>query len=434
MKQKIVKTTFLLLIGSFIVKLLGLISKIILTRILDQTVLNNYMLLLPTFTLLINLGQFGMPIALSKLIAEEKNNNLKLISSAVSILIIINIILIILITTNAKILSINFLHNENLYISIMFMALVIPFTSISSICKSYFTGKSKHLPNILSNITEEIIKILIIIIIFPHIKNIKLKYILSIIILSNIITEFFGTIVLIYFLPPKISFKNKNNKPNKEYLKKCLSIGLYNTISRIVTNIAYFVEPIILTKKLIAIGINKNIIFTKYGVLSAYSLPILYIPEYFTNTLGIAILPLLSKEYSKNNDRKNIKSIINYTFIISSIIIIPFSLICLFNPELLLNFFYKTSLGSNYIEYLIPIFVLEYLHPIINSILIVINKSKIIMYSTIIATTMRILTLSIYTNDKYKFQGLLISIVIEIIIGFTFNILSLYYINKKKNE
>ena len=47
-------------------------------RLLGSESLGLYMLILPTFTLLISLSQFGLPIALAKLISEEKRNNKQL--------------------------------------------------------------------------------------------------------------------------------------------------------------------------------------------------------------------------------------------------------------------------------------------------------------------------------------------------------------------
>ena len=71
MKNKLIKTTILLIIGGFITKLLSLIIKIILTRSISTETLGLYMTLTPTLMLIINLSQFGLPTAISKLVSEE---------------------------------------------------------------------------------------------------------------------------------------------------------------------------------------------------------------------------------------------------------------------------------------------------------------------------------------------------------------------------
>ena len=78
MKEKFIKSTIILLIGGFLTKLLGMIIKIIMSRMIGTEGLGLYMMILPTFSLFIGISQFGMPIALSKLIAENTKNNKKL--------------------------------------------------------------------------------------------------------------------------------------------------------------------------------------------------------------------------------------------------------------------------------------------------------------------------------------------------------------------
>ena len=105
MKEKFIKSTIILLIGGFFTKILGMVIKIVMSRLIGTDGLGLYMIILPTFSLFIGLSQFGMPIALSKLIAEDKKNNKKLFFSILFVVLCINIFLIILIILFAPILS-----------------------------------------------------------------------------------------------------------------------------------------------------------------------------------------------------------------------------------------------------------------------------------------------------------------------------------------
>ena len=75
MKNKLIKSTFILLIGGIITKVLGMAIKIIVTRMIGIEGLSLYTLIMPTFGLLIALAQLGFPIAISTLVAEGKSNN-----------------------------------------------------------------------------------------------------------------------------------------------------------------------------------------------------------------------------------------------------------------------------------------------------------------------------------------------------------------------
>ena len=75
MKDKFIKSTIILIIGGFITKLLGLFIKIIMTRTIGIEGISLYMLILPTFSLAMTITNLSMPIAVSKLISEDKYNN-----------------------------------------------------------------------------------------------------------------------------------------------------------------------------------------------------------------------------------------------------------------------------------------------------------------------------------------------------------------------
>ena len=75
MKEKFIISTIILLIGGFLIKILGMIIKIVMTRLMGTEGIGLYMMILPTFSLFIALAQAGFPIALSKLVAEGDKNN-----------------------------------------------------------------------------------------------------------------------------------------------------------------------------------------------------------------------------------------------------------------------------------------------------------------------------------------------------------------------
>ena len=88
MKEKFVKSVFILLIGGLLTKVLGMIIKIVMSRLIGTEGLGLYMMVLPTFSLFIGIGQFGLPTALSKLVAEKKKNNIRLFFSILPILLL----------------------------------------------------------------------------------------------------------------------------------------------------------------------------------------------------------------------------------------------------------------------------------------------------------------------------------------------------------
>lgn len=415
MKEKFIKSTIILLIGGILTKVLGMIIKIVMARNIGSTGLGIYMSILPTFMLLISLSQFGLPIALSKLISENKRSNKKLIFSILPILIIINILLIILIIILSPIISVNLLHNEDVYISILSMALVIPFTTISSICRSYFFGKEKMIPHVISNIVEDLVRLIIIIIFIPIIKPLGLKYVVCFLILINIISEISSTLVLLLFLPKNIKIKKTDLIPNKVYIKDSLKISIPNTTSRLIGSIGFFLEPIILTNTLLFSGYNLSFITKEYGIISGYVIPLILLPSFFTLAISQALLPVISKDYI-NNNIKSIKRKINLAIFFSILIGLPVTIFLTINPSFFLNIIYHTNEGIIYTKILSPICFFQYIQAPLSSVLDAIGKSKVNMYSTLLGTTLRTIFLIIFSLLKIGLFGLIIAISINVLI------------------
>ena len=414
MKEKLIQSTIILLIGGLITKVLGMLIKIVMARLIGTEGLGYYMLILPTFILLINISQLGLPLALSKLIAEENRSSKKLFLSILPLLIIINIVLMIIIYSTAPIISNYFLHNKDLEISIKSMSLVIPFTSISSICRSYYFGKQKMFPHVLSNIIEDLVRLLIMILGISYILPYGLKYTICFLILSNIISESISTIILIIFLPKNIQIHKKDLVPNKTYIKESLQIGIPTTTSRIISNIAYFLEPIIITTSLLNIGYSSSYITNEYGIISGYIFPMVMMPQFLSGAISSALLPAISKYHAQKNTSQ-IKRKLYLAIVISLLIGLFFTIIFMIFPDRSLKLMFNEVHGTNYLLIAAPIFLLTYVQGPILSTLQAINNADIVMKSSLIGVIIKSIVLFILLYLDIKMYALLIAIFIQYI-------------------
>ena len=379
------------------------------------------MMILPTFILFINISSFGFPIALSKMISEDDKNNKRLLSTSIFSVLLINIFLIMIILIISRPLSIHFLHNSNCIYPIMATSLVIPFTSIEGIIKSYFFGKQKMLPSVLSNVFEDISKILIIIILLPHFKSYSISYVVTFIILMSVLSEIISILTLIIFLPKKTKITKKDLRPSKVYLKSSLSIGVPTTLSKLVGSITYFLEPIILTSTLIYVGYSNNYIIREYGILSGYSIPIILLPNFFSIAISQALLPVISKEYKKKNI-KEVKRKIKQGIFYSLIIGIPFTICLILFPNIFLKLIYNTNKGISYIRFLAPICLLQYIQAPLSTSLDAMGLSNKNFYANLLGSIIRIIFLPLLSLLKIGLWGLVISTSINIIVVTGMNI------------
>lgn len=413
MKDTFFKSTIILLIGGLLTKVLGMIIKVIMTRIVGLDGISLYMLVFPTFSLFMTISQLGLPTAISKIISEDTHNNKNTVLSIIPVSILFNTFLIGIIILISPLLS-SLLNDDKSYLPILSIAIVLPFDSLSSILRGYFFGKEKMLPHILSLLTEQIIRLLLIIFFIPNILYKGLSITVSYLIGINMISEFISFLVLILFVKDK-KIRKKDLIPNKKEIKNIFSIAIPTTTSRLIGSISYFFEPIIITTLLLNNGYDIKYIVEEYGIIEGFVLPLLLMPSFLTNALSSALIPDISKKYV-NKDIKGIKRRIKQVVKISLIIGIIVSIILYINPEFYLKFIYKTDKGSNYLKELIPFFILLYLQYPFESILQGLNKSKDIMKNNIIGIISKISIIIILSFFNIGLYNLIIAIIVNIIV------------------
>jgi len=407
-KNKFIISTLILVIGGFITKILGMIIKITMTRIVGTEGIGLYMLINPTFVLLIAICTLGLPTAISKLVSEEKRNNKKLVTSALAIAITINITLLIIILLSANFISNTLLHDNRTYYPILAISLVLPFISISSILRGYFFGKQKTFPHVLSNITEDITRLISIILFTPFFLKKGLEFAVMFLILSNIISELTSILILFFFLPKNFKLTKNDITPTLNNTKDILEISLPSTGSRLIGCIGMFLEPIILTYFL------SNTIVKDYGILNGYVMPLILLPSFFTSAISQALLPIVSNSYSNNNNKyviKKIKQAIFYSLLIG----IPATLIFVTIPQIPLKFIYNTTEGINYIKFLAPICLLHYIQSPLTSSLQAMGKAKNAMKGTFFGMIIRTLSLILFCLLDFGIWSLIFASSINII-------------------
>ena len=413
LKNKFFMSTLILLTGGFLSKFLGFILRIIISRYLGTEGLGLYSLLMPTFSLFIVIATLSFPVAISKLVATPKRSSKKVIFSIIPISIILNIITILVLFFISRPLATTFLKEERLIYPIICIGFTLPFIGISSIIKGYFWGKQRMLPYILSNISEQILRLTILIIAIPKCIEISIELTISIIILVNILSESFSVVVMLLGLPKGVKINKEDIRPNKRDIKDVLNISIPSTSSKVIGSLAHFFEPIILTNTLLYVGYSKSFILTEYGIINGYVLGLLLIPQFFTQSISTSLIPELSKYFYVGNKKKciiRIKQIVSLSLLIgfvSTVVIFIF-------PTYFLNLIYDTKLGINYIKILAPFMLMYFIDMPLSNSLQALDKSKESMYITIGSSVIKLLVIFITSLFRIGMYSLIISIIISL--------------------
>lgn len=418
-KNLFIKSTLILILSGFLTKILGFIIKVIYTRIIGEYGISLYSIAVPTYSLLLTIATLAIPISISKLVSENKGRSIRILTSAAFLIISINLVLVFVIFLTKDFLAVNLLKEPKASSIIMTFALTLPFVSISSVLKGYFAGKQNMVPHATSNIIEQIVRLIIILVVLPILKRKSDMLAILGLILLTIISEISSIIVFLFFLPKKINFNTKI-LPSKKITKDILDISIPTVSGRIIGNIGYFFEPIILTNLLLFSGYNNSYILSEYGAYNAYSLALLTMPSFFIGAIATSLLPEISK-FNGNNNLKMVKRRIHQSIIFSLIIGIFFSLLIFIFRDKLLFSLYNTTKGSDYIKVLAPFFVLFYLEGVLTSSLQALGYAKVTMNITLYGVIIKLFIMAILSLCHIGIYSLVIAEIINIFFVVFFN-------------
>ena len=414
MKNNFIKSTIILIIGGFITKILGMLIKIVLTRTITTTGIGIYSLILPTFNLFITLCSLGLPTAISKLVSEDKISNRKIVLTPIPFILIFNLFLMLILFIIAPFLSNNLLNNKITLYPIIAIGFTLPFICISSIIKGYFFGKEKMFPTTISNVIEQLVRLILTVTVVANLMKHSLMYAICGVVLINVLSEGISVIVLLWFLPKNKKILCKDFTYNKALMKDLLNISIPTTGSRLIGSLSYFLEPIILTFALTKAGYTSEFITLEYGIINGYVYPLLLLPSFFTMAISNALLPVVSNSYS-HKEFKYTRYKIKQAIFISLMIGIPCTVLFMTIPDILLKFIYNTSEGLIYIKVIAPIFLIFYIQGPLTASMQAMGMAKEAMIGTLIGSIIRTILLFVLSINHIGIWGLIISSIVNIL-------------------
>lgn len=409
----LIKNIIILLVSGGIAKVLGMLGKIIYTRIAGINVVGLYTMITPTFMLIISITQFSFPISISKISAEAKYKNNDLLKNAYILGAIINIILIIIVLFFSSFIA-NMLHNKALTPAVMCVIFIIPFITISSIQRGFLHGKEDMLPASITNVTEEIVKIVLIITLLPiAIAKSDITAVIFII-LFNVITELTNILIMQRSINKKYVSKEKGNF-NIKIIREILSISTPTTAVRLISSLGFFLEPIILTNTLLSTGFSSNYITLEYGVINSYIIPLLSIPSFFSLSIASALLPNITKAYANEKYKDFNNKLLKLLFLSMLVGGICLTIILIF-PEQILKLVYNVNFGINYIYLIGPFFLVLYMQPTLSVALQAMGKTNKLFITSTISMILKYGVLYVFGKLGFGMNTLIYAIITGIIV------------------
>ncbi|WP_312473996.1 stage V sporulation protein B [Neobacillus sp.] len=396
--SKFLKGTFILLIAGLITRVLGFIYRIVLARSIGEEGVGLYMMAYPTFILVVTITQLGLPVAISKNIAEAEARKdyaeiKKILVVSLATTISLSIIITPAIILLAPILSTTLFTDQRTFYPLIAIAPAIPIIAVSSVLRGYFQGRQNMRPSAISQILEQLVRITLIAVMTKAFLPYGVEYAAAAAMAASVIGELVSLGYLMTTFKLKKRFPLRKNffqfaQQGKQTFHDLMEIALPTMGSRMIGSVSWFFEPIVVVHSLAIAGVVAVNATKQYGSLTGYAMPLLMLPSFVTFSLATSLVPAISEANSRNNHKLiayRLQQALRLTFLTGGLAVIV--LYVLADP--LMQLMYGSTKGGYFIRLMAPFFLFYYYQGPLQAVLQALNLARAAMINSLIGAVVK---------------------------------------------
>ncbi|RKL68563.1 stage V sporulation protein B [Salipaludibacillus neizhouensis] len=444
-KQTFLKGAVILIIAGLITRFLGFINKIVVARIMGPEGVGLYMMAVPTLLLVITLTQLGLPVAISKLVAEadaegDRPRIKRILVISLTVTGILSLIFTACMIIFAPMISTYLLTDERAYYPLIAISPVVPIVALSSVIRGYFQGLQNMKPTAYSQVIEQVVRIAFVATFTSMLLPFGIEFAAAGAMISSVIGELASIVFMITVFKKRKTFRFRKQffshvKDGKDTFGDLMAIALPTTGSKLVGSISFFFEPIVVAQSLAIAGVTTILATTQYGELAGYAIPMLLLPTFITYSLSVSLVPAISeaaivKNYALIHYR--LSQALRFAVISGGAAVV----VLYVYADPLMELIYEAPTVASYLKIMAPFSLFLYFQGPLQATLQALNLAKAAMMNSIIGAGVKIAAVFVLASrPELGIMGAALAIVIGFIlvtllhfatlvkeIGFTLNI------------
>jgi stage V sporulation protein B len=356
-KQTYLNMALILMVANLTVRGIGGIFRIPIYNLLGNIGYANYQDAYTLYQIFFAISTAGLPVAISTMIAVANTNKnyadeKKIFNLALASFLLIGAIGTTAMMFGAKAYSVNIAKNPGSYYSILILAPTLFFVCITSAFRGYFQGRQNMFPTAISEVIEALGKLFVGIAAAMYAMNKYGSERLDVVAAFAIGGLTVGSVAGVFYLYIKKILTNRREHSeilkasnikagkNGDILKEIIKISLPLMFTSSIASLSGAIDTFMMKQRLMAIGWETETAIGKYGEYTGMAVPFFNLPNTLIVAFAVSIIPVISTAFSRKNTQA-VKSTIESTFRVSSIIIMPcaFGLVCMSNSILSLFYF-----------------------------------------------------------------------------------------------
>lgn len=317
-KDTFLKGALILTFAGVLVKIIGSVNRILLSRLLGGEGIGLYQMAYPIYLLALSISSAGIPVAISIIVAEKvalsdfRGAN-RVFRISLALLSVTGIIFTFLLYFGAGwLIEHQFVRDARAYYAIVALAPAIFFVTVLSSYRGYFQGLQMMTPTAVSQIFEQLFRVVTMIFLAYYLLPLGLEYAAAGASFGATPGSLAGLIVLIYFyyrqrdefkrnmdMQPDIQ-QEKSSRIISRIVKLALPVSLANIMLPVVASIDLFIVP----ARLEVAGYTVTQATELFGYLTGMAVALINLPTILTASLAASLVPAISEAFTLSNHQR----------------------------------------------------------------------------------------------------------------------------------
>lgn len=317
-KHSLLRGALILSVAGVVVKIMGAIYRIPLASIITSEGMGYYGTAYPIYIFLLTISTTGIPTAISKMVSErialdDRWDAHRVFKISFAALFTVGVVFSVMLFAGSGIL-VNLLGNPKAYYAMLAVAPALFFVPIMSAFRGYFQGMQNMLPTALSQIFEQLGRVVVGFILAIVLLPKGLEYAAAGASFGATSGAVAGIVVIyiIYAINRQKILDQAERRPNRavqparRVLNELLAIAVPITIGASVMPLMNMIDLGVVMRRLQYAGFSADEANSLYGQLSQMAATLVNFPQVITVSLAASLVPAISESVARR-DKEGIR-------------------------------------------------------------------------------------------------------------------------------
>ena len=311
--ESFLKGTLILTVASFVVKVIGSLNWIFVSRILGGEGIGLYQMAFPIYFFAMSISQAGVPVAISIITAErvalkDVFGARRVFRVSMALMLFTGLFFSLLTYFSADwLIEWQFIRDPRAYMSVVALAPTIFFVTLLASSRGYLQGWQRMTPTAVSQIVEQIFRVLTMVLFASLLLPMGLDYAAAGASLGAFAGAIGGLLVLVYYhwkLDKDIEREYGPNlappqgeapAPLGAIVRRIFSLALPVSAASIMLPIVSNLDLLIVPQRLEVAGYTVPQATELFGYLTGMAVPLVNLATILTASLAVSIVPAISE-------------------------------------------------------------------------------------------------------------------------------------------